>query len=86
MLNYFYTFSSFQGTSCIWVEDVFIIEEARGKGFGVELFQAVKSIAEQQGCSIVEWLVRKDNERGRRFYDRLGAKVDEGTIYVKWNL
>ena len=86
MLNYFYTFSSFQGKSCIWVEDVFILDSYRGKGYGVELFHAVREIAKQQSCPRVEWLVRKNNDAGRRFYDRLGAKVDEGTIYVKWKV
>ena len=86
MLNYLYTFSSFQGKPCIWVEDVFIIDSHRGRGYGVELFHAVKEIAKQEACPRVEWLVRKNNDTGRRFYDRLGAKVNEGTIYVKWKV
>lgn len=84
MINYFYTFSSFEGQTCIWVEDAFIFQAYRGKGYGVELFLAVQEIAKKQGCLRIEWLVRKNNDLGRTFYDKLGAKVDEGTIYVKW--
>ena len=86
LINYFFTFSSFQMKSCIWVEDAFILEPFRGKGFGIELFAAIKKVAIEKQCARVEWLVRKDNTGGRRFYDRLGARVDEETIYVKWRV
>ncbi len=85
-LNYFYTYSSFELSKCIWVEDVFIRESYRGKGLGRAVFKKVKSIAQEEGCSRVDWLVRKDNLSGISFYDSIGAKVDEDTIHVKWPL
>ena len=46
MINYIYTFSSFQ----------FILEEHRGQGYGEEFFIGVRNVAKEVGCSKVEWL------------------------------
>lgn len=85
-LNYNFSISSFELKSCLWVEDVFILEEYRNKGVGQQLFEQVRQIASDKECVMVEWLVRRNNTKGIRFYEQLGAIVDPGTIYVKWPL
>lgn len=85
-LNYFYNYSSFELKKCIWVEDVFVSESARRKGLGDALFNYVKQEAKTSGCARVEWLVRRNNQLGIDFYNKIGAEVDDGTIYVKWKL
>ena len=85
-LNYFISYSSFEGKPSIWVEDVFIRETHRRIGLGTMFFSRVKEIAEDLGCVRLEWLVRKNNKSGIAFYEKLGAKVDDGTVYVKWSV
>ena len=85
-LNYYFSYSSFELKKCLWVEDVFVAEHARRKGFGDALFDYVRKVAKENDCIRVEWLVRKDNQLGIDFYNKLGASVDDDTIYVKWKL
>lgn len=85
-LNYYYSYSSFELKKCLWVEDVFVLDQHRRKGIGEALFRYVKQIANDESCANVEWLVRRDNQLGIKFYNKLKAKVDDGTIYVKWKI
>ena len=85
-LNYFISYASFSLSPCIWVEDVFIKEDFRSKGYGNALFQFMKNEAKSYGCKNLEWLVRVNNKSGIQFYKKIGAKVDEGTIYVSWDI
>lgn len=85
-INFYYTFSSFEGARCIWVEDAFLKEAYRRIGHGAALFNAVKEHAAKSNCTRVEWLVRRDNISGQSFYKGIGAKVDPSTIYVKWRV
>ena len=84
--NYFLTYSTFQLKHTIWLEDLFIRPFHRRKGLGHKLFDQLKVVAQEKNCARIEWLVRKDNRIGRSFYDRLGAQVDDETIYVKWEM
>jgi len=83
-INYWYSFSSYKMRRCLWIEDAFINESYRGRGIGKDLFLRIKQISQDNHCARVEWLVRQNNPAGKRFYDRLGAHVDEGTIHVTW--
>lgn len=85
-LNYFYNYSSFELKKCIWIEDVFVEDTSRRKGLGEALFNYVKQEAKASDCARVEWLVRRNNQLGIDFYNKIGAEVDDGTIYVKWKL
>lgn len=85
-INYYYTFSSFELSKCIWVEDAFIREQFRSQGWGQKLFEAVKDTAAINQCARIDWLVRSDNENGKNFYTKIGAKVDPSTIHVKWKI
>lgn len=85
-LNYNFSISSFELRYCLWVEDVFILEEFRSKGIGKQLFNHVRQIASDKECAMVEWMVRSNNTNGIKFYENIGAEVDPGTIYVKWPL
>lgn len=85
-LNYFLSFGSFHLDPTIWVEDVYIKESFRGEGLGKQLFAYIRDVAKEENISKVEWLVRKDNQDGIRFYERIGAHVYDNTFYVKWNM
>jgi GNAT superfamily N-acetyltransferase len=70
---YFYTFSTFLGKPGIYLEDIFVEPEYRGKGIGRALLRRIAQIAHDEGCGRVEWSVLTWNQPSIDFYHRLGA-------------
>ena len=70
---FFHNFSTFLGRPGIYLEDLFVRPEARGKGIGKALMVKVAQIAVQRGCGRFEWAVLDWNEPSIEFYRRLGA-------------
>jgi GNAT superfamily N-acetyltransferase len=79
---FFHTFSTFLGQPGIYLEDLFVIPEARGKGVGKALLAELARLAVTRGCGRVEWAVLDWNAPAIRFYDGLGARPnEEWTVY-----
>lgn len=79
---YFYNFSTFIGKSGLYLEDIFIKKEVRGKGIGKEVFKFLAKKAKEEGCKRVEWVCLNWNEPSIKFYKSLGAvSMDDWTIY-----
>ena len=79
---YFYNFSTFTGTSGLYLEDVFIRAEYRGMGLGKEIFKLLGKIAREEGCKRMEWVCLNWNEPSKKFYKGLGAiPMDEWTTF-----
>lgn len=79
---FFHNYSTFAGKPGLYLEDLFVEPEHRGRGHGKALFQAVVRLAVERGCGRMEWSVLDWNEPAVRFYRALGAKaLDEATIY-----
>lgn len=70
---YFYTFSTFVGKPGIYLEDIFVEPEYRGRGIGRALLSRVAQVAYDEGCGRVEWSVLTWNQPSIDFYHRLGA-------------
>ena len=78
---YFYNYSTFLGRPGLYIEDVFVSEEYRGRGVGSALFKKCAYIAQEHKCSRMEWFVLKWNP-ARKFYDHMEAKpMDEWVVY-----
>lgn len=75
------TYSTFQGRPGIWLEDLFVLPEARGGGHGRALLQ---SLFDQADGGRVEWAVLDWNEPSIRFYESLGARPVEGWTRYRW--
>jgi GNAT superfamily N-acetyltransferase len=71
---YFFTYSTFVGRPTLYLEDLFVLPEERGRGAGKALLAALARIAVRRGCGRLEWAVLDWNEKAFRFYRRLGAK------------
>jgi GNAT superfamily N-acetyltransferase len=71
---YFETYSSFLARPTLYLEDLFILPEYRGKGLGKKLFNACLAEAKRRKCGRMEWVVLGWNTPAIGFYDRLGAK------------
>jgi GNAT superfamily N-acetyltransferase len=79
---FFHNFSTFLGRRGLYVEDIFVEEEYRGRGFGKAMFLAMVRIAHERGCGRMEWSALDWNEPAIRFYKGLGAEgLDEWTMF-----
>jgi GNAT superfamily N-acetyltransferase len=72
---YFPTFASFRGRPGIWLEDIFVRPEYRGRGIGKALIATVARIAVERGGGRLEWCVLDWNEPAIGFYRKLGASL-----------
>ena len=79
---WFYNYSTFLGLPGLYLEDLFVLPEERGKGVGKALLAYLARVAVSRGCRRVEWVVLDWNESAIRFYHSLGARPMDGwTIY-----
>ena len=79
---FFHNYSTFAGKPGLYLEDLFVVPVARGKGFGKALLVALAKIGVERDCGRVTWSVLKWNEPSIRFYESLGAvPMDEWTGY-----
>jgi len=79
---YFETYSTFLARPTLYLEDIFVLEEARGRGVGRALMGALAREAVRRGCGRMEWLVLAWNHPAMGFYERLGAcRLDDWVPY-----
>lgn len=79
---YFYNFSTFVGHSGLYLEDLFVYPEYRGKGYGKALFMYLVRLAVAQGCGRMEWVCLNWNQPSIDFYRSMGAvPMSEWTTY-----
>src|SRR5262249_5436414 len=79
---FFHNFSTFLGRPGLYLEDLFVIPEMRGKGFGRAMLVELAKIALQRKCGRFEWSVLDWNESAIGFYKKLGAvPMDEWTVF-----
>jgi GNAT superfamily N-acetyltransferase len=79
---YFYNFSTFLGRRGIYLEDIYVEPEYRGRGIGSALLKRLARIAKEQRCGRMEWSVLTWNQPSIDFYHRLGAvTLDDWRIF-----
>jgi GNAT superfamily N-acetyltransferase len=79
---YFYNFSTWLGRPGLYLEDLFVKPEKRGRGYGHALLVELAKVARDRGCGRMEWAVLNWNEPAIKFYRALGAKpMDEWTVF-----
>lgn len=79
---FFHNFSTFVGRAGLYLEDLYVKPEYRGKGYGKGLLKKLAEIAVERGCERFEWVCLDWNKPSIDFYLSLGAKAqDEWTIY-----
>jgi GNAT superfamily N-acetyltransferase len=75
---FFHNFSTFEGKPGIYLEDLFVVPEARGSGAGGALLAALAGLALERGCARLEWSVLAWNIPAIDFYRSIGAKPMDG--------
>lgn len=71
---YFYNFSTFAGVAGIYLEDLYVLPEHRGKGYGRGMLRYLANQAVKEGCARFEWVSLDWNERAIKIYKGLGAE------------
>ena len=84
---FFHNFSTFLGRAGIYLEDLFVLPEYRGRGYGRGLMSILARIAVERGCGRLEWSCLDWNMSSIGFYRSIGAiPMDEWTVYrIKGN-
>jgi GNAT superfamily N-acetyltransferase len=79
---FFHNYSTFLGKPGIYLEDLFVDEEHRGKGFGKALLIHLARLTKERNCGRLEWAVLDWNEPSINFYKALGAApLDDWTVF-----
>jgi GNAT superfamily N-acetyltransferase len=79
---FFHNYSSFIGRQGIFIEDIYVKPEFRGKGFGKALFATITELAMARNCGRLEWACLDWNRPSIEFYKKAGASaMDQWTIY-----
>ncbi len=74
---FFHNFSTWLGRKGLYLEDLFVRPEVRGKGYGRALLVRLAQIAQERDCGRMEWAVLDWNEPAIQFYRKLGARPNE---------
>jgi GNAT superfamily N-acetyltransferase len=79
---FFHNFSTWLGKPGLYLEDLFVKPEVRGKGYGRALLIHLAKIARERSCGRMEWAVLDWNEPAIQFYEKIGARpLDEWKIF-----
>ncbi|HKD78667.1 MAG TPA: GNAT family N-acetyltransferase [Candidatus Angelobacter sp.] len=70
-----YNYSTWRGQPGLYLEDLFVLPEMRGKGIGKALLQTLAQIALEEDCYGLRWMVLEWNTPAIKFYDSLGAEL-----------
>jgi len=79
---FFHNFSTFVGRKGLYLEDLFVIPEKRGLGYGKALLLHLANLAKERNCGRMEWVCLDWNTPSINFYKSLGAKpMEDWTVY-----
>jgi GNAT superfamily N-acetyltransferase len=80
---FFFDYSTWLGRPGIYLEDLFVYPELRGRGIGKALLQRVAAIAVERGCARLKWAVLDWNTPAIDFYRVMGAEIQHEWLYVR---
>ena len=73
-VTFCFTYSTFLARPTLYLEDIFVLEQYRGRGFGTHLFNFCRNQALIRGCGRMDWMVLMWNKPSIQFYEKIGAK------------
>lgn len=69
-----YSFSTFTGKPTLYIDDLYVREQYRGKGIGSRIFSRIAEIAYEKDCSRMDWYCMETNISGKQYYHKMGAE------------
>jgi len=82
----FETYSSFLARPKLYIEDLFVLSECRGRGVGRALFEAMVEEGKKRGCSLLEWTALDWNTPAHEFYKKMGGRLLKAWQVYRLNL
>ncbi|SMG17085.1 GNAT family N-acetyltransferase [Sphingobacterium psychroaquaticum] len=86
MLVYYFLPYTAQNRPAIYMKELFVDENYRGKKIGEQLMNVLKKEAQTNNCKQIKWTVAPWNEAGIKFYERLGAEENKDWLNYEWNI
>lgn len=86
MVVYYFLSYTAQNRPSIYLKELFVDENNRGRKIGEQLMESLRKEAELNNCSQIKWTVAPWNSRGQRFYERLGASENKDWLNYEWNI
>lgn len=80
---YYFAYSSFTCSPVLFIEDIFVLREERGRGAGKAMMSALARVAVRRGCHQMEWIVLDWNAPSISFYRSLGARLDKSWVLTR---
>lgn len=81
--TFYSIYSTFIAKPGIWLDDLFVYDHYRNLGVGGQLIKKLCSIALSRDCGRIDWIVARDNESGRAFYNSIGAQIFEEVRHTR---
>ena len=81
--TYYDIYSTFIAKSGIWLDDLYVYERFRKSGAGKAIMKRLCQKAKEAGCGRIDWLVARDNDNGRGFYESIGANIFEEVRHAR---
>jgi ribosomal protein S18 acetylase RimI-like enzyme len=77
----YFTFSTLRASRVVVMNDLYVVEEQRGRDVAAALVQACRRYTAQNGFAGMSWVTAHDNHRAQRFYDKIGGEREEWITY-----
>jgi GNAT superfamily N-acetyltransferase len=77
------SFTTNRGREVMYLEDISVLQEFRGAGVGAALMRKTAAVARDRGFPSIYWLLMDWNGKARRFYERLGAEIEQGFTFCR---
>lgn len=74
-------YSTWTAKPVLFLEDLYLKKEFRGKGLGTEIFGYCRELAEEMGCGRFDWITGRDNLKAQKFYEKMGAERLDKYMY-----
>ncbi|BAY79239.1 GCN5-related N-acetyltransferase (plasmid) [Nostoc linckia NIES-25] len=85
LATYHFIYSTFLAKPGIWLDDLYLKAEHRNHKIGEALMLSLRQIAQEKGCARIDWTVAISNDRGIKFYQRIGAKIRNNVRLCRLN-
>ncbi len=86
MLVYYFLPYTMHNRPAIFIKELYVDNQQRGRKLGEKLMLKVREVAKEHNCISIKWTVAPWNEKGMKFYERLGAKQNNEWINYEWEV